>query len=141
MAWTTLRTALFGVTVAAVVGTGAAHGQSDYWSGVAEEVAVALSQSVAAYQAGDVDGAKRAAITAYFGVFESRKLEAALRKEMGQKHTVAVESQFGQIRKSIGSGAPAEDLARTVTALSDVLREDAKRLDERGMPAHVFNTN
>lgn len=136
-----LHTALMGMAAAGWLLAAPAHAGGTYWAGVAEETIAALAQARDAHQAGDTDAAKKASITAYFGVFESRKLEAALRKEMGQKHTVAVESQFNQLRKMLGQGAPADDVAKLVGQLSDVLREDAKILDDKGIPEDVFNLN
>ncbi|HYD30397.1 MAG TPA: hypothetical protein VEB64_06005 [Azospirillaceae bacterium] len=141
MATRRLRSVLIGLAAVALMSAVPSQAEGNYWAGVAEETIAALTTLREAHRAGDVDSAKKAAITAYFGVFETRKLEAALRKEMGQKHTVAVESQFNQLRKMVGQGASAEEVAKRVTQLSDVLREDAKLLDDKGIPENVFIVN
>lgn len=108
------------------------------WSEVAEAVAVELDDAVAAYRAGDSKETKRALTRAYFGVFEGRKMEAALRKTLGQTHTFQVERQFAGLRRVIGK-QPAESLAEKAAALAEQLRKDAVALDAAGVPAEVYD--
>ncbi|MEI7608629.1 MAG: hypothetical protein WCJ64_14730, partial [Rhodospirillaceae bacterium] len=93
---------------------------------------------VAAYRAGKVDDAREAVIAAYFGSFEDRKFEAALRKEIGQQHVTEVEARFNAVRKGVSRGGPADEIAATVADLAKTLREDAKTLDERKVPEAVY---
>lgn len=119
-------------------GSGAAGAGEFRWAEIAEEVVGHLDAALKAVRAGDPDAAKAAMITAYFGAFEDRKMEAALRKEMGQKHTVGVEQQFYALRKAITRGAQAAEMAPMVATLADALRASAKTLDERGIPQNVY---
>lgn len=107
------------------------------WAGVAEEVIGELARAEAAVRAGQPDQARQAVLTAYFGLFEDRKLEAAMRKELGQRHTVEVEEQFNALRKGAGAANTAA-FGATVTALSAILRQDAAALDAAGVPEQVY---
>lgn len=108
------------------------------WTAVAEAVVSALEQAIPASAAGDSDAARQAVLGAYFGVFEDRKMEAAMRKELGQEHTVAVEARFNDLRKAVGAKTSASVVADQVAALSQILREDARQLDARGVPEQVY---
>ena len=108
------------------------------WGSVAEAVAAQLEAALAASRAGDADGARQAVLTAYFGLFEDRKMEAAVRKELGQAHTAEVEDRFNALRKAVGGGAAPEALAGRVAELSEILRQDALALDKAGVPEQVY---
>lgn len=126
---------LLGAGIGSIAGAGAGEFR---WAEVAEEVVGHLDSAVAAVRAGDADAAKAAMITAYFSTFEDRKMEAALRKEVGQKHTAEVEQQFYALRKAISRGAGAAEVAPMAATLADALRASAKTLDERGTPQNVY---
>lgn len=118
--------------------SGGAFAEPFRWSAVAEETIGRLEAAVVAYRAGQVEDAKEAVISAYFGSFEDRKLEAALRKEIGQQHITEVEAQFNAVRKGVGKGAPADALSAIVTELAATLRADAKILEARAVPEQVY---
>ena len=119
-------------------GTGGAAAAEFRWAGVAEEVAGQLDQAVAANKAGTADRARQAVLTAYFGLFEDRKMEAAIRKELGQAHTVELEDRFNALRKAVGGGAAPEAVAAQAAELSAMLRKDAIALDALGVPEQVY---
>jgi len=98
----------------------------------------ALEAALAAYRAGKVDDAREAVIAAYFGSFEDRKFEAALRKEIGQQHITEVEARFNAVRKGVSRGGAVDEIAATVADLAKTLREDARLLDERKVPEAVY---
>jgi hypothetical protein len=110
------------------------------WVSVADAIAAALDDAADSYAEGDARQAKRHLTTAYFGVFEGRKMEAAMRKMLGRTHTYEVEERFGDIRKMIGSGAP-EDIRAQVDALSEQVRADARELDRLGVPKEVYDVD
>lgn len=109
------------------------------WADVAEEAIGHLDTLVAAYRAGKPDDARDALIAAYFGSFEDRKMEAAMRKEIGVMHTGEVEGQFSLLRRGIGQGMPAERIAAIAAGLSAALRADAKTLDAAGISENVYD--
>jgi len=132
------RAGWMSAAVVAVMVAGGAGAAEFRWSGVAEETVGRLESALAAYRAGQPNEAKQAVIDAYFGSFEDRKFEAALRKEIGQQHITEVEGGFNAIRKGIGSGAPPDELAGIVARLAETLRADAKLLEARGVPEQVY---
>ena len=127
-----------GALAGLLLGAGLARADDFRWSRVAEETIAHLEQALAASKAGQVDAARQAVIAAYFGSFEDRKLEAALRKEIGQQHIAEVEAWFNALRKGVGHAAPEAELAGLVARLSETLRTDAKLLEARGVPEQVY---
>ncbi|MDC9720554.1 MAG: hypothetical protein PSN46_07505 [Gammaproteobacteria bacterium] len=94
-----------------------------------------------AYQLGDIKAAQNSIIKGYFGVFEGKKMEAAMRMEIGAKHTYGVERMFGQLRKLTKKEDSAAEIARMITAMTQVLVDDASILDKAGIPPEVFRVN
>lgn len=125
----------FSLAIAPIIATAAG-----YWQGVANEVASHLQQVVSRYRDGDTEGARRAVTEAYFGVFEGRKLEAAMRMEQGARHTYRIERRFGDLRKAVKRGEVATVLAGNVQALIVQLKADAEALDTAGIKPEVFQT-
>jgi len=111
------------------------------WSQVAEAIVTRITTAETLYQGGKPTEAGHAVVEAYFGVFEDKKMEAAMRIELGAKHTYQVEQQFGALRKAIRQQA---DMA-TIQALAQGIREsvvrDARALDEANIPMEVFKVN
>ena len=122
----------------ALLGAGSAAAAEFRWAGVAEEVAGQLEQAVAANKAGTADRARQAVLTAYFGLFEDRKMEAAIRKELGQAHTVDLEDRFNALRKAVGGAAAPATVAAQAAELSAMLRKDGFALDALGVPEQVY---
>lgn len=139
------KQSLWVIAIAVLVGIGpvdapAAEGDA-VWQPLAEEIAQILDEVEVAYGAGDAKAARRGVIRAYFGVFEDRKMEAAMRMTIGAKHTYKVEKKFGALRKAIKKGAGADEIKAIGDDLRAALRRDAKVLDEAGIPAEVFKVN
>ncbi|MCW8891284.1 MAG: hypothetical protein OQL20_11560 [Sedimenticola sp.] len=132
------RVALLLVMVMLSLGALAAEAN---WQAVAEEVIVHINQAEKAYLAGEQKQAKREVVSAYFGVFEDRKMEAAMRMELGAKHTYLVEKQFGTLRKAIQKDAGADEIAQIAEAIRVAMRRDARLLDQAGIPLEVFKVN
>ncbi|GAB4355776.1 MAG: hypothetical protein Kow006_22430 [Gammaproteobacteria bacterium] len=118
-------------------GAGADQG---YWVGVAGEIESTLGQALARYRDHDSNAAKRLITKAYFGLFEGRKMEAAMRMEQGARHTFKVERRFGELRKAIKRGEAPGQLSERIDELVDRLREDAAALDRAGITPEVFRT-
>lgn len=108
------------------------------WTTVAEDTIAALTAAARHHAEGDVTGCKRAITRAYFGVFEERKMEAALRKMLGESHTFMVERQFSKLRRTATTATP-DEFGQTVAALADQLRADARELDALGVPQEVYD--
>lgn len=108
------------------------------WTGVAEETIAALDEAAQHHAAGDITQCKRAITRAYFGVFEERKMEAAVRKMMGESHIFMVERQFSALRRTAATANPTE-FGDIVASLSAQLRADAQQLDALGVPQEVYD--
>lgn len=111
------------------------------WLAVAEAVVEHIDAAEQSYLAGDAKQAKRSVVSAYFGVFEDRKMEAAMRMELGAKHTYQVERLFGDLRKAIQKGQDAADVNAIAESIRVAMRRDAEKLDQAGIPLEVFQVN
>ncbi|MCW8944593.1 MAG: hypothetical protein OQL27_07440 [Sedimenticola sp.] len=111
------------------------------WVSVGEEVITHVDAAEKAYLAGEQKQAKRSVVRAYFGVFEDRKMEAAMRMELGAKHTYLVERQFGALRKAIQKDAGSIEVAQIAEGIRVAMRRDALLIDQAGIPLEVFKVN
>lgn len=112
-----------------------------YWSDIGQNITSHIDNAESLYAGGDSKGAKRAVIQAYFGEFEDRKMEAAMRTELGAKHTYKVERLFGDLRKAITTGADQAVIADLAMAIRTAIKRDALALDKAGIPPDVFKVN
>tara|TARA_B100001971_G_C17942991_1_gene408648 strand:+ start:269 stop:673 length:405 start_codon:yes stop_codon:yes gene_type:complete len=110
------------------------------WRDVALQVNAELARAEMLFFRGDKAGAKKAVMEAYFGVFETEKMEAAMRTELGAKYTYRVERRFGAIRKAIkkDDGDAVRKISRS---LRKTLEEDAAKLEAASIPRQVFKVN
>jgi fumarate hydratase class II/high-affinity iron transporter len=113
----------------------------DNWVSLAEAIAVHLENASALYANNQDKEAKREIIKAYFGVFEDKKMEAAMRMELGAKYTYKVERRFGDLRKVIKNNLPIDKFNQQMQDLIVIMREDAVKLDEAGIPMEVFKVD
>lgn len=134
-----LRNGFFGFLLA-VFAAAAVAGEGS-WGAVAEQVVDRLEQAADQYGQGDAKSARRAVMQAYFGVFETEKMEAAMRTHLGAQYTYMVERRFGKIRKAIKGGAGQSAVDEQVAELARALRQDARKLDEKGVSREVFRVN
>lgn len=124
-----------------VMGGSAWSKSAPVWQPMAEQIVRIINEAETSYKAGDAKAARRAVVKAYFGVFESRKMEAAMRITLGAKHTYLVEKRFGELRKAIKNGESADKIALIAEGIRIALRRDAKLLDKAGVPAEVFEVS
>lgn len=109
------------------------------WADMAEEVVVRIDEAESLYLSGDAKGAGRSVVEAYFGIFEDKKMEAAIRTTLGSKHAWKVERLFGKMRKLIKKGASAEELKAAAVKVREAVRRDSLVLDEKEIPLAVFD--
>ena len=112
----------------------------DHWSKVSAAIAEQIAKAEALALDGKAEEAKKTVTEAYFGLFETEKMEAALRKEIGSKQAFAREKQFGDLRKLVTKGSPAE-IKELAAALRAGLAEDGKALDAANVSPDVFAVN
>lgn len=101
------------------------------WDESADEIGTVLDQAVAAHREGDQERASKLAKDAYFEVFESSGMEAAIRLGISSQRAFEVEYQFAEVRKQIRNGATATVVKGEVDQLMSMVRKDANRLEER----------
>ena len=108
------------------------------WSQVAGEIVAHIDNAESLYREGKPTEAGQAVIQAYFGVFEDKKMEAAMRIELGAKHTYQVEKQFGALRKAIRREADRETIQQLAQGIRESVVNDALALDQANIPMQVF---
>jgi len=117
-----------------------AAAETGHWSRMAAAISGEIAKAEALALAGKPDEAKKTVTQAYFGLFESEKMEAALRKDIGSKHAFGREKQFGDLRKLVAKGPP-DEIRQLSAALRSGLAEDGKALDTAGVSPDVFAVN
>jgi hypothetical protein len=113
----------------------------NYWSSLAKNISELIEKSEQQYKQGDIAQAKRTVVQAYFGVFEDKKMEAAMRMELGAKYTYKVEKKFGTMRKLMSKKAPANEVIQLSEDIQNTIQKDALKLDSAGIPPEVFLVN
>jgi hypothetical protein len=116
----------------------AAAAETASWSRVAGEIVAHIDNAESLYREGKPTEAGQAVTQAYFGVFEDRKMEAAMRIELGAKHTYQVEKQFGALRKAIRRDADRETIQQLAQNIRESVVNDARALDEAKISMEVF---
>ena len=99
----------------AVVAPAAPDASPALWPDVVREVSGVLERAAKAYEANDPKGAQELVGEAYFGAFEERGMEAAVRREISARRARDLEKMFGEIRRAIGTGEPAPGVRRRIT--------------------------
>ena len=139
-----MRSVTFAIIVmgAVLVAAGTARSEgAPVWQPLAENIVRIIDEAETHYKAGEAEAAQRSVVEAYFGVFEDRKMEAAMRITIGAKHTRAVEKQFADLRNAIKNGEGASVVHEIAEAIRHAVRRDARILDDAGIPAEVFKVN
>lgn len=107
---------LLALSVVAAVTSAAAP---DY-RGMVDRIGAYLEDALAAYRKGDAARAKARVQSAYFEIFEN--LEGPIRVNISAQKNFELESRFGEIRRMIVQGAPAQEIERLVSAHMAELR-------------------
>ena len=121
-----------------VFGGNVAATEAASWSQVAGEIVAHIDNAESLYREGKPAEAGQAVTQAYFGVFEDKKMEAAMRIELGAKHTYQVEKQFGALRKAIRREAGRETIQQLAQGIRESVVNDARTLDQANIPMEVF---
>ncbi len=107
---------------------------SAHWQSIARQINASITQAEQLYAAGKVKEARSAVVQAYFSQFEDSKMEAAMRMELGAKHTWQVEKSFGRLRKAIKKGASREEVAALAEEIRANITADAKNSTRQAFP-------
>jgi len=138
MKWSRRMTVQTGLLCLFAFCGGVSQAETSTWSQVAGEIDTHISQAESLYREDKPTEAGRAVIQAYFGVFEDKKMEAAMRMELGAKHTYQVEQQFGALRKAIRTQADMPVVQELAQGIRESVTRDAIALDQAGIPMEVF---
>jgi high-affinity iron transporter len=98
------------------------------WTGVVDEINVHLDKAIDEYKSGDRAKAKELVNEAYFGPFESQKMEQAIRINISAKRAAEIEFQFNTIKKEINSGSDIKNIRQEADNLMKLLKTDANVL-------------
>ncbi|MBT7498650.1 MAG: hypothetical protein HN639_03755 [Candidatus Thioglobus sp.] len=112
---------------------------AESWTSMANDIVMQINSAEKLYIEGKSKEANREIIKAYFGTFEDKKMEAAVRVTIGSKHAWKVERLFGKMRKLIKKSASKEDVGAIANKIRHAVVRDAKVLEEKKIPLEVFN--
>jgi hypothetical protein len=113
--------------------------EKSYWQTLVVSLNNQLDKAANFYQGAHPQKARRAVIQAYFVIFEGKKLESAMRMELGAQYTYKVEKTFSELRSAIKNKVDTASFAQQVNALKIRLVADAVKLDKAGITPSVFN--
>lgn len=111
-----------------LLASGVNAAEKAHWAAIADEVCEAVGKARTLAKAGKTDDAKGAVTDAYFGVFEEKKMEVAMRSQFGRAHTEDVEEKFNALRKAAGK-ADMTRVQSLVEAICAAVRKDGAKLD------------
>ncbi|MBI2525007.1 MAG: FTR1 family iron permease [Candidatus Rokubacteria bacterium] len=127
--------ATVGVLLVASVALGGTEALPGPWLEIVGEISGVLDRAVRAYEAKDLRGAQDLAADAYFGPFEERGMEAAVRREISVRRARELERMFGGLRQAMTRGEPALRVRQQIAALREALDQDARELVRAGATA------
>ncbi|HJV45092.1 MAG TPA: FTR1 family protein [Bacillota bacterium] len=112
------------------------------WSRVASQIDSLFQKAVGAYEKGNKEGAKEFLNQAYFGPFESERMEQAIRLNISAKRAAEIEFEFSSLKKKIAKGEDPADIRQAVAGLSQMIKQDAKTLqgeNQGGMGKGIYS--
>jgi high-affinity iron transporter len=98
------------------------------WMGVTSEISDNLNHAIKEYEKGHPEKAKEWVNEAYFGPFESERMEQAIRINISAKRAAELEFQFNSIKKKITAGDDTKSIEHEVDSLMIMLNHDANTL-------------
>lgn len=100
------------------------------WGEVVQTVAEQLKEAVQLYARGDVEAAIATVDRAYYGAYEEKGMEAAVRLNLSARQAAIEEYTFTEIKRLMRVGAPVEKVEDVRQELVELLRADAAALDQ-----------
>lgn len=110
----------------------AATAQAASWRGVVTEIEKRLDQAVALYAGGKAEAAKDAVNQGYFGFYEEKGMESAVRLHIAAKRAATQEFAFSELKLRMSKGAPVDEVRAVQQKLLADLKADAVILDGGG---------
>lgn len=98
------------------------------WNQVVSDINGFLNKAIDEYDKGNQTKAKELINEAYFGPFESGRMEQAIRVNISAKRAAEIEFQFNDIKKEITAGGDISNIQQDVDQLRKMLNTDANTL-------------
>lgn len=98
------------------------------WNQVVTNIDGFLNKAMDEYEKGNQINAKELINEAYFGPFESDRMEQAIRVNISAKRAAEIEFQFNEIKKKITAGEDISKIQQDVDELRKMLNTDANTL-------------
>ncbi|GAW91991.1 FTR1 family iron permease [Calderihabitans maritimus] len=109
------------------------------WDKVVADIEELLNQSLAVYQQGNVQGAKKLVDEAYFGPFEGEEMEQAIRLNISSRRAYEIEYAFTEVKKMMDQNIKPDEVKQAIEELVAMLEEDASLLQEEASgPVSTF---
>ncbi len=103
------------------------------WPDTVRQVSGLLNDGAEAYEARNVERAKELVSEAYFGAFEERGMEIAIRQQISARRAGELERMFSEIRQAMGRGERIDRVRERIAALRRALDRDAQELLRLGV--------
>ncbi|MFT3876498.1 MAG: FTR1 family iron permease [Propioniciclava sp.] len=110
---------------------------NDRWNRVAQSIIEAAENALRLYESGSSGQAFKEATRAYLQHYEADGLEKATLSYLSSGRVAQVEGEFRDIRVGVRDGWPAEEVRGHVEKLSQMVTEDAAKLDGLGASESV----
>src|SRR3990170_5697051 len=108
------------------------RGGASRWDRPVSRIEDTLNRALVAREKGDQETATQLAKDAYFEVFESSGMEAAMRLGISARRASEVEFAFTDMRRLIRTGASPTEVRQANSRLMAMLRADAALLGGNG---------
>lgn len=105
---------------------------NDRWTRVAQDIVTAVNNALTLHEQGRSEEALKEASRAYLQHYEADGLEKATLSYISHARVAKVEAEFRDIRVGVRDGAPVEEVRAHVETLSQMVLEDAAKLDSLG---------
>lgn len=99
------------------------------WKKVAEEIDLILEEAVTFYADGDIEAGKDKVNNAYFGPYEGKQMENAVRLKISGKDNAEIEFLFRNIKKLMTNGASVEEVNTAKRETAEKVFWAANQLD------------
>ncbi|MFZ5968431.1 MAG: FTR1 family iron permease [Bacillota bacterium] len=100
------------------------------WNEVVNEIDEILVQAVAIYEKGDIELAVQKVNDGYFGPYEGKQMEKAVRLSISSKYNAEIEYMFRSMKKAMKKDSSVEEVNALKEELVEKLYQAAKEMDK-----------
>lgn len=110
------------------------------WNKVVDEIELTLQQSLAVYESGEVEKAKKLINDAYYGIYEKEGMEIAVKSKISGRRANTEEYAYTAIKKLMTNKASEAQIQREMNTLITMMREDAAQMGggKQQNPVEIF---